>query len=437
MDASLTAIPQSYTTIPEFVKLMTETQIGVILLDLALLFTLSYLLAGLLARLRVPGILGALFVAMAAHYTPQGERLLSTPLYEPFSFLAQLGVLFLLFYIGLQIDLKEMRELSGDILWCTVLNTVVPFLFGMAVMLWLDYGWMMAFVVGLTRMPTAEAVIVPILDEFQLIRTRVGAFIVGAGTMDDVIEVFLVALVSIWIGERAAGMGAAGVEREVIGIVTGLAVFILLAWVSGRWLLVPLSRWLPRRPGNLLALAMVLLFGLGGVSEYAGIGTVVGAITAGVLIRPVFNSMGHVGEQTTQAVQSVSYGFFGLLFFFWVGLSVDLEGLLQAPGLAVMLYLAGTVGKIAGVFMMVPMGKINVREAWTIGVGLDARLTTEIIVAKLLLEAKLIDVHLFTALVGAASVTAITVPLMFTLLVRVWGDQLRASGMKPMKQGGL
>jgi Ca2+-transporting ATPase len=405
---------------------MTETQVGELLLDLALLFALTYFVAGLLTRLRIPGILGALFVAMALHYTPQGARLLSDPLYEPFSFLAQLGVLFLLFYIGLQIDLREIKELRGDIIWCTVLNTSVPFIFGMAVMLRLGYGWLMAFVIGLTRMPTAEAVIVPILDEFQLIRTRVGAFIIGAGTMDDIIEVFLVTLVSVWIGERAASSASIPMlESEVLGIITYVVLFMILAWVSYRWLMPKLGQWLPRRPRNLLMLSMLILFGFGGLSEYGGLGMVMGAITAGVLMRPVFNAMGIVGEQTTQTVQSITYGFFGLIFFFWVGLSVDLEGILQSPTLAILLYLAGTIGKLVGVFLMVPMKKITVREAWTIGIGLDARLTTEIIVAKLLLEANLISLHLFTALVSAASFTAISVPLMFTLLVRLWGDQLR------------
>jgi len=404
---------------------MTETQIGEILLYLALLFGLTYFAAGLLARLRIPGVLGALFVAMAVHYTPIGEHLLTAPLHEPFSFLAQLGVLFLLFYIGLQIDLKEMRGMSGDIIWCTALNTLVPFLFGVGVMLGLGYGWMIAFVIGLTRMPTAEAVIVPILDEFQLIRTRVGIFIIGAGTLDDIIEVFLVVLVSVWIGTRVAGMDVAGVKSEVMWIFIGLVVFIVLAWVSGRWVLAPLSRWLPRRPRNILILAVLTLFGFGGFSEYAGLGMVVGAITAGVLMRPVFNSMGLAGEQATQTIQSVSYGFFGLIFFFWVGLSADLEGMMQAPVLVILLYLAGTIGKLVGVFLMVPMKKVTVREAWIVGIGLDARLTTEIIVAKLLLEAKLIDLHMFTALVGAASFTAITVPLLFSLLVHRWGDELR------------
>ena len=110
-----------------------------------------------------------------------------------------------------------------------------------------------------------------------------------------------------------------------------------------------------------------------------------------------------------------------------MGLNTDLEGLFREPALAILLlYLAGTIGKLAGVFLMVPIKKITVREAWTIGIGLDARLTTEIIVAQLLFDSKLIDGHLFTALVSAASFTAVTVPLVFALLMRRWGEQLRA-----------
>jgi Ca2+-transporting ATPase len=198
-------------------------QAAELLLDLALLLALTYLLGGLLERVRIPGILAALFVAMAVHYTPLGNRLLFPQFHVPLAFLADLGVLSLLFYIGLKIDLKEMRDQSGDIIWLTVLNTVVPFMMGMAVMLGMGYGWLIAFVIGLTRMPTAEAVIVPILDEFKLIHTRVGEFIIGAGVLDDVIEVFLVALVSVWIGQKAGGLGG-----DITGLLVGVLAFMLL-----------------------------------------------------------------------------------------------------------------------------------------------------------------------------------------------------------------
>jgi Ca2+-transporting ATPase len=397
-----------------------EFEIGELLLAIALLFISTYLLAGLLTRVRIPGILAALIIAMAVHYTPFGDRLLALEFRVPLSFLAQLGVLFLLFFIGLQIDPAEMRRSSGDIIWLTVLNTMVPFLFGMAVMLALGYGWLLAFVIGMTRMPTAEAVIVPILDEFQMIRTRVGTFIIGAGVLDDVIEVVLVAFVSVWIGKNVGGG-----ENDFSTVLIGSAVFILLAWVSYRWLIGFLAGWLPRRPRNLLLLCMVILFTFGGLSEYVNLGMVVGAITAGVLMRPTFNSMGRVGEQGTRTIQSVSYGFLGLMFFFWVGLNADLEGMFREPSLAVFLFLAAFAGKLTGVFLMVPMKKLTVHEAAVIGIGLNARLTTEIIVAQLLLSAGLIDIHLFTALIAASSVSTIVVPLLFAVMIRQWGDTLR------------
>ncbi len=404
---------------------MSELLIGELLLALAALLGITYLLGGLLTRVRIPVILGALLVPMALHYTPLGALLLSGEIYPVFSFLADLGVLFLLFFIGLQIDMREMRSQSIDIIWLTILNTAVPFLLGMFVMLALGYGWLLAFVIGLTRMPTAEAVIVPILDEFNLIRTRVGHFIVGAGVLDDVIEVFLVAFVSVWIGERVAQGALAGVvENELLGIGLSIAVFLLATWLGYRWLVPWLGRWLPRRPRNLLMLSMLVLLGLGGFSEHSGLGMVVGAITAGVVMRPLHNRLGATGEQATQAVRILTYGFFGPVFFFWVGLSVDLGGMLHEPELAILLFLAAFVGKLLGTLIMVPMKKLTLLEGWTVGIGLNARLTTEIIVAKLLLDARLIDVHLFTALVAASSLSTLVVPLLFTWLVRRWGPQL-------------
>ena len=165
----------------------------------------------------------------------------------------------------------------------------------------------------------------------------------------------------------------------------------------------------------------------GRFAESASLGMVVGAITAGILMRPVFTKAGAAGETATHAVQAISYGFLGLVFFLWVGLKVDLSSLMQAPTLAILLFLAAFVGKLVGVFIMVPMKRLSVREAWIIGIGLNARLTTEIIVAQLLFNAKLIDVNLFTALVAASSLSTILVPLLFTLLVRAWGPQLRAA----------
>ncbi|WP_353662021.1 HAD-IC family P-type ATPase [Hydrogenimonas sp. SS33] len=401
---------------------MNEQLLGEFLLLLSLLFGLTYLFAGFLERLKIPGILAALFVAMGIHYTPLGTILTKGLNGEIFTVLADLGVLFLLFFIGLQIDMKEMRRQSGEIVMATVLNTLVPFLMGMGVMLWLGYGWTLAFVIGVTRMPTAEAVIVPILDEFDLIKTKIGNYIVGAGVLDDVIEVFLVAFVSIWIGEKT-GLVASD-SREIGDIALNIAIFVAVAWFARRFVLVPLSRWTQIKVSNLVMLMILILFLFGGFAEYADLGLVVGAIVAGMLMRPVFDAAGLPGERADRATRAVAYGFFGVIFFLWVGMSVDLRGMVEAPELAILLFLAAFVGKLLGIFLMVPMKKLTVKEAWAVGIGLNARLTTEIIVAKLLLDAQLIDTQLFTALVAASSVSTVIVPLAFSVLVARWRKDL-------------
>jgi|GEM_PF-50652 len=412
---------------------MSEQLFGQFLLLIALLFGITYLLAGFFERLNIPSVLAALFVAMGIHYTPIGMLLSQGEIYTMFTTLADLGVLFLLFFIGLQIDMKEMTRQSNNIILATVLNTLVPFLLGVGVMRYLGYDWMIAMVVGLTRMPTAEAVIVPILDEFKLIKTKVGSYIVGAGVLDDIIEVFLIAIVSLWIGEKN-GMSALGTERSILIMVLNIALFVIAAWVVRRWVLIPLSSWLKIRITNLILLTMIVLFVFGGFAEYTDLGLVVGAIVAGMLMRPVFQESGEIGVQATDAVRAVSYGFFGVVFFLWIGLSVDLSKIVIAPELTVLLFIAAFAGKLIGIFLMVPMKKLTVKEAWSIGIGLNARLTTEIIVAKLLFDAKLIDDKLFTALVAASSLSTIIVPLLFTLIASKWKDQFLVSSAKPVAE---
>jgi len=411
---------------------MSDHILGSFLIILALLFGLTYLVAGVLERLRIPGILGALFVGMGIHYTLLGPMLSSGINGEIFTVLADLGVLFLLFFIGLQIDVKEMRTQSGDIVIATVLNTLTPFILGMGVMLWLDYGWLLAFVIGITRMPTAEAVIVPILDEFGLTRTRIGNYIVGAGVLDDVIEVFLVAFVSVWIGTKNGLADSRGMTEIAIYA----ASFVAMAWFARRFILVPLSRWTRVRVSNLIILTVLVLFLFGGFAEYTDLGLVVGAIVAGMLLRPVFIRSNEAGEGATRAVRAVSYGFFGIVFFLWIGMSVDLKGMIEAPVLGILLFLAAFVGKILGIFLMVPMGKLTFKEAWTVGIGLNARLTTEIIVAKLLLDSNLINIDLFTALVAASSVSTLLVPLIFSLMVSRWREHLAGRISGKIEKGG-
>ena len=399
---------------------MNGIELGELLLSLSLIFALTYALGFFLSRFKIPSILAALFVGMILSHTPFFMFIHSVPAFEStISFLSNFGVLFLLFYIGLQIDLSEMRESGSDIIWLTLLNTLIPFLFGVVVMLLYGYGWAIALVIGMTRMPTAEAVIVPILDGFKMIKTRVSTFIIGAGVLDDVIEVILVGIVSIWIGSRT-GQSHGGIT----GLIIGILAFIIISWILYRLMPHIIKKWEPKTLSELMIFSLIIIFGFGGFGEYVELGMVVGAITAGIIMRPLFVTEERRGELISKTTQTLSYGFFGVIFFFWIGFNADMRGFFQEPLLAILLYLAGTFGKLFGVLLMVPMKKLTLKEALIVGVGLDARLTTEIIVAGLLYSASIIDLKLFTALVAASSFTALSVPVIFSQLIRLWGKEV-------------
>jgi len=147
-----------------------------ILAGLALIFFLSFSLGLFLERVRIPGIIAPLIVGVALKITPFFSFLGQKDITTCFALLADLGVMFLLFFIGLEIDLPQMHCLSKIIIWITILNTLFPFLFGMGVGLLFGYSLLLSFIIGLTRIPTAEAVIVPILDEFSMIKKKIGQF---------------------------------------------------------------------------------------------------------------------------------------------------------------------------------------------------------------------------------------------------------------------
>jgi Ca2+-transporting ATPase len=176
---------------------------------------------------------------------------------------------------------------------------------------------------------------------------------------------------------------------------------------------------------SVMLMSVMMLFGLGGIAEVIGLGIVIGAIMAGVVMQPAFGNLGVQGKALMESIRTFSYNFWGILFFLWIGLSVETGAILEYPLLVTGLFVAAVAGKLGGILLPVPMGRLRFKEALLIGIGLNARPTTEIIVAKLLLDARLIDEKIFTALVAVSSLSTIMIPLLFASLAKFWGDSLR------------
>jgi len=219
---------------------VSEGTLGSLLMVSAVLFAATFLIGTPLKRLHIPMLVSALFVGMIVPYTPLQVYLQTPSFPHSFSLLADIGVIFLLFFIGLEIDLEKMRKQGREITLAMFLNAIGPFLLGTAFMRLVGYDWLMSGIMGIALMPTAEAVIVPLLDKFGLIHTRTGRYIIGVGVLDDIIEVMMVIAASLWIGEHEGTTLKGG--TVLTQTLVDLGLFFLFVFLLYRWIVTPL--WL-------------------------------------------------------------------------------------------------------------------------------------------------------------------------------------------------
>ena len=141
-----------------------------IYLILSLLYLITFLGGRLIEKIRVPWIFSALFLGFIFSLYNPFPAITSS---DTFRFLASLGMYFLLFIIGFEIDIKEIKRESGFLFVSTLVIILSEGLCGMLLIhLLFQLNWFLSFLVGLSFATVGEAVLLPILDEFKIINTK-------------------------------------------------------------------------------------------------------------------------------------------------------------------------------------------------------------------------------------------------------------------------
>jgi len=392
------------------------------LFEFALLFMAISAISLFFKRLRLPIVLAPILFGFFMRYTPLASHLQTEEFLHSLGILSNFGIIFLLFYIGMQLDFHKFKQYGKPILQLTAYSIMLPLAFGFLLIWGMGYGLFLAFIIGLTRIPVAEAIVVPILDEFGLIKTKVGQFIIGPGVLDDVVEVALITIVSVWL----ANYYSVSLSISPLVLFISILSFIIITWISYRWLLPFFGRRIDHSLHGIMIFCMAILLIFAVLAKFSKLGLVIGALTAGIAIRPWLYSLRDTSRKTIiQTIEITAYGFVGVFFFYEVGLLVEPQGILLHPFLVLGLFLAGTLGKLFSALLLVPAKSLTFKEALVVGVGLDVRMTTELIIAKMLFFANAIDTTLYTALIAAASISMITVPTFLSILLHKWGKDLK------------
>ncbi|MCA9390336.1 cation:proton antiporter, partial [candidate division WWE3 bacterium] len=277
-----------------------------IYLVIAFVFISTFLLGKVLEKFRVPWIFAALILGSAlAIYNPVSMVTDS----EVFSFLAQLGMYFLLFLVGLELDVKELKDKGAFIFKSTFFIIFFEGIVGsIFVHFVFNYSWVISLLISLSFATVGEAILIPILDEFNLVNTTLGQAIIGIGTLDDLIEIFTLVASSFIVGAKA--------ESNLTPVVISLVLMIVLTFFLTRMKKESEKfKFLQIESLFIFVLFVFFLFiGVGSFAEAAPLG----ALFAGISLRTFLpeERLSFIESE----IKSLTYGFFGPLFFLWVGL---------------------------------------------------------------------------------------------------------------------
>jgi K+:H+ antiporter len=390
--------------------------------QLALLMLVGRLLGEAMIRFRQPGVMGQLIAGLVLGPSllgtlfPDLQHAIFPSAKEQKAMLdgvSQFGVLMLLLLTGMETDLKLVRRTGGASVIASIAGIVVPFACGVALgealpdSMLPDPGKRLitSLFLGTALSIASVKIVATVVREMNFLRRTVGQIILASAIIDDTVGwmitavIFSLALqghVDIW-----------SVAQSVLGTLA----FMGLSLTIGRRLVFIIIRWVNDvfiSDFAVITAILLIMCAMAIVTDLIGVHTVLGAFVAGILIgeSPILTR--HIDEQ----LRGLVVAFFMPVFFGTAGLSADLT-ILKDPNLLFLtlgLIVIASIGKFGGAFIGGKFAGLTFQESLALGTGMNARGSTEVIVATIGLSMGALSQNLFTMIVTMAVITTMAMP---------------------------
>ncbi len=357
-----------------------------------------------------PSVLGQIWPT-AEHVLFQGD----TAQKSMIDAVSQFGVLLLLLLTGMETDLQLVRRVGRSSVAVAAAGVTLPFVCGFALGESLpasllpkpDARLVTAIFLGTALSISSVKIVAIVVREMNFMRRDLGQIIVASAILEDTIGWMIIAV--------AFGLASAGtidvwsLARAILGTVAFMAVSL----TAGRRIVFHLIRWANdnfRSEFPVITTIILIMVAMALITDLIGVNTVLGAFVAGILIgeSPILTR--HIDEQLRGLIAAL----FMPVFFGVSGLSADLtviknhELVLLGGGLIVI----GSVGKFLGAFVGGASSGLTRAESLALGCAMNARGSTEVIVATIGLSMGVLNQNLFTLIVTMAVITTMAMPPM-------------------------
>ena len=323
-----------------------------VLIGIAVMLIAAKLCGEIFERFRQPAVLGELVAGIVIGNLVLVGFTSAEPLKTDaiIAGLAEIGVIILLFEVGLESDLKEMLEVGWSSLLVAFLGVVAPFFLGWAVAAYFlpEEARLVHIFIGATLCATSVGITARVFKDLGKLSTREARIILGAAVIDDILGLIILAIVAGTI--KAAGTGVALSMLDVALIALKAFAFLIAAILMGHFLVPKLLRGAGRLEsrGVLLTLALAFCFLLAWSATKVGLAPIVGAFAAGLVLDEVHYKPKRQRKERElgELLQPVS-AVLVPIFFVLMGLKVDLRlfAQLETLGFATVLTIVAIIAK--------------------------------------------------------------------------------------------
>ncbi|MDR3420526.1 MAG: cation:proton antiporter [Xanthobacteraceae bacterium] len=334
---------------------------------------------------------------------------------------SELGVLMLLLLTGMETDLRLVRRVGRAAIAVAAAGMALPFVCGFAVGEMLPDSilpdpqarFVTALFLATALSISSIKIVAMVVRDMNFMRRDIGQIIVASAIIEDSGGWIIIAI--------SFGLASSGTLdlRSVSFAIVGTLIFLALSMTVGRRIVSGLIRWTNDHFSSefaVITMILLIMFSMALITYLIGVQTVLGAFVAGVLIgeSPILTR--HIDEQLRGLIAAL----FMPVFFGLSGLSADLT-ILKDPNLLLLagaLVIIASVGKFAGAFVGGKLGGLDRAESLALACAMNARGSTEVIVASIGLSAGVFSRNLYTLIVGMAILTTLAMPPMLRWALR-------------------
>ncbi len=410
-----------------------------ILVTLVVLYALARAGTVLVSRFGLPGLIGEIIMGVVIANLVIGDFSLmefldlgmpapgvegdhGSGVYPIVYAMAELGVIFLLFTVGLETKVNDLMKSGKAAFFCALMGVIVPFILGFALIMGTEGNMNHALFLAAAMVATSVGITARIIKDLKLMDTREARIIIAAAVIDDVLGMIVLAIVK--------GMAESG-ELSILNVASitlQAVVFVLVVIAICKWVIPRIYDYFEDRKKakeaagkvpfstNKLVLAIIVCLAMAALAEFIGLAAIIGAFLAGMMFAD------HAWEWDLESkIDSIST--FLLSFFFLnVGLQVDIGTLgdTSVLVLVVVVIILAVISKLVGCSLGAKMGdrSLDSSSLKIIGFGMAPRGEVGIIVAAIGLASGAMSQDLYAVVVLMSVITTIIAPPIISKLFR-------------------